>query len=103
MISRGSRNGPRLAAWGSRNGEDAAADTRSGSGDAGARIEPDLVVVRLRERRVRQDPRPGSEGDPTAARRRVAGKNTLHHLYEGGSRQHGRARIRDAWPLGDAR
>ena len=32
-----------------------------------------------------------------------AGKNPLHHLHQGGRRQHGGAGVFDARPLGDAR
>ena len=47
--------------------------------------------------------RAGAAGDPAVARRRAAGKNSLHHLHQGRRRQHGRAGIHDAGPLGDAR
>ena len=50
--------------------------------------------------RLRQDPRAGAARDPSAARRRRAGENPLHHLHQGRRRQHGEPRVRHARATG---
>ena len=70
---------------------------------AGPRVGSRGIRVRVGQRRLRQDACAGAARDPSAARRRAAGKNPLPHLHQGCRRQHGRARVHDARPLGHAR
>ena len=101
--SRGSRNGRRPAAWGWRNGEGARTIPAAVRDTQARASDPAASALRVGQCRLRQDPCAGAAGDPAAARRRAAGKNPLHHLHQGGRRQHGRAGVHHARPLGHAR
>ena len=62
--------------------------------------DPARFRVGRRQCRLRQDARAGAARDQSAARRRRAGKNPLHHLHQGRRRQHGEARVRHARATG---
>ena len=59
--------------------------------------------VCFRQCRLRQDARAGATRGQSAAARHRAGKNPLHHLHQGGRRQHGDSRVRHACRLDRAR
>ena len=65
----------------------------------------DPVVLRLgrRQCRIGQDPCAGAARHQSPAGGRRAGKNSRHHLHQGGRGQHGEARVRHAVALDHAR
>ena len=97
-IWRGSRNGRRPAARAIRGHavSRALAIPETLEAATGPGVKPEDIGLGLRQRRQRQDPCSHAARPAAAARWDAAGANPVPRLHQGGGRQHGRSRFRQA-------